>query len=574
MAKARLDSDTPIAPGENETGRTPLLWILVPACLGIYAASEWPLKHPVIACVFGILCATLALAATHRDDMARRFGNIAKRPSVLWATAVIGCAFALFWSYASARMLDRLEWKAALPPREVTMEMRVDAVYNTDKFGNHRGLARIVSAPEIQRYLIGQQATYRIQGDIAAREGATLRVKGIIARMPLEAEASSFDSWLKRSEVYFELRRAHIVEETAPPSRYMATTLTVRRWMREKLLEGSDKLPYIRAMVPAMLLGEKNLLSPDDKALFKETGMMHLFAVSGLHVGLVALTLEALLAALRVPRVPRIFAAQTVLLGYVCVIGAPPSAVRAFLMILCHRMASLGGRPSRGLPALAGSALAVILWDPRQLFDIGAQLSYGIVAAIMLYGMPLGNLMKRKLPLYDDLPAADYTFAHKGMLKSRDWLCDAVATTLAAFAVSVPLSMQYFGNFAPGSMLINLLMTPLALLSAVASVITIIFAGAALIPGLGFLAGAGIFFNYADWFCAWEMEGIIDAVGRVPLLFYKLTMPAPWLGGLATAAILALMVMLRHKQTSANIWWMLAPVATLVGVVVICAVAV
>jgi competence protein ComEC len=486
----------------------------------------------------------------------------------LWGAAFVAGAFLVFYSYGSARMLDKLENRAALPPREATLEMRVTDVYAADKFGNQRGLAVIVKAPGIQHYLVRQKVIFRLKGD-PAREGATFLVTGIIQRKPLDPQPGTFDSWLEHSEIFFELRRGHIEKETAPPSWFTRTTLSARRWMRERLLEGSDKLEGIRAMVPAMLLGEKNLLTPEDKSLFKVTGMMHLFAVSGLHVGLVALTLETLLAACRVPRVPRILAAQAALFGYVCVIGAPPSAVRAFIMILFHRAAALDGRPSRGLPALAASALAVVVWDPRQLFDIGAQLSYGIVASIMLYGIPLAELMKAKLALYKDLPPADRTPYEKGMLVSRDWLCDAFATTLGAFFVSLPISIQYFGNFAPGSILLNLLMIPLALLSAVASVITILFASAALLPGLGFLAHAGIFFNFADWMCAWEMESVIDGVNRIPGLFYKVGFPTGWIGGAATVGVLAIMVLLRDKRTSGSLLWMLSPgllVAAVVGI--------
>jgi competence protein ComEC len=521
---------------------------------------------PAIGATLALLAATGVIAASFsgKDSACPR------RKLLLWAGSVVTCAFLLFYTYASVRTRDRLEWKAALPPREVTLEMTVQAIYKTDNFGNQRGIARVRKAPAIQQYLEGQQLLYKIRGDITAREGATLRVKGLIRRKPLDAAADSFDAWLRRNEIYFDLYRAHILEETAPPSRNATTMLAVRGWMRDRLLEGSDKLLSIRAMVPAMLLGEKQLLSPDDKALFKETGMLHLFAVSGLHVCLVALTLEGLLAAFRLPKAPRILVAQAALIGYIWVIGAPPSAVRAFLMILFHRSASLAGRPSRGLPALAGSAVAVLVYDPRQLFDIGAQLSYGIVAGIMLYGMPLAQLIKEKTQLYEDLPPQNLTLPHKGMLKARDWLADSIATGLGAFLVAMPLSVQYFGNFAPGSLLLNLLMAPFALLSAVASVLTILAAGVALMPGLGWMGTVGVFFNHADWLCAWEMQGIIAAVDQVPFLFHTLKSPAWWTGGAASVTILACMSLKGKPRTLTNKLWLIGPPVTLAMYIALC----
>lgn len=550
-------------------GRAPALWILVPACAGVFAANLIPMGKPLLGGILALLAALGALiAASAGNDRATSL--LTRRAHLFWAASVVICSFFLFYSYASARMRDHLEWKAALPPREVTMEMSIQSVYKTDKYGNQRGIARIMDAPAIQHYLVGQQVLYKMRGSIEVREGATFRVKGLIRRKPLDTGTESFEAWLRRNEVYFDFYRGEILEETAPPSRNVTTMLSVRGWMRERLLEGSDELPSIRAMVPAMLLGEKQLLSPDDKALFKETGMLHLFAVSGLHVCLVALTLEGLLAALRLPKTPRILAAQAFLVGYVWVIGAPPSAVRAFLMILFHRSASLAGRPSRGLPALAGSAVAVLVYDPRQLFDIGAQLSYGIVAGIMIYGLPLAAIIKEKAALYTDLPPQSLTSAHKAMLQARDWLADSVASGLGAFLVAMPLSVQYFGNFAPGSLLLNLLMAPFALLSAVASVLTILASAAALVPGLGWMEAVGIFFNHADWLCAWEMQGIIAAVDKVPFLFHSLYSPAWWVGGAASAVILALMCLKAQRNGRVSVPWLIGPPATLAVYIALC----
>jgi len=65
---------------------------------------------------------------------------------------------------------------------------------------------------------------------------------------------------------------------------------------------------------------------------------------------------------------------------------------------------------------------------------------------------------------------------------------------------------------------------------------------------------------------------VIDAMDRVPWLFYKVSFPVAW-GGIVTAlAILVVMVLLRGEKVRGSLWWMLAPVAALVGVVALCVV--
>jgi len=546
------------------------MWILVPAAAGIAFARSFAVPSPTVFAAAGLFFALTAVVLS-------RYGNSLGCKAAIRSTAIILSAFFIFAAYGAIRMRDRLEWCADLPPREATIEMKIAAAYPTDKWNRHRGIAEIVSAPKIQNYLVGQLVLYRADDKITTREGATLKVKGLVERLPVEkpdaapGSPDSFKGWLVDREVYFELRRAHILAETAPPTAFTTAMTRTRHWMRAKLLEGSDKLPYVRAMVPAMLLGESALLSPDDKAVFRTTGMMHLFAVSGLHVGLVALTLEMILASLRIGRRVRILVAMTALLGYVLVIGSPPSAIRAFLMIAFHRAGTLAGRPARGLPSLVASAVAVLVWDPSQFFDAGARLSYGIVAGIMLYGMPLGELMRDNWPLYEDLPRQSIGKYHSFMLGARDWIAETLGSTIGAFVVAAPLSIMYFGNFSPGSLLLNILMIPLALLSAVASVITIILAAAALLPGLAWLGAVGIFFNFADWACAWEMHDIITTISEAPLLFFKVGFPAQWCGPAATVAILALLVILRDRKLRASLPWMLAPVYLLAIIVALSA---
>jgi hypothetical protein len=169
------------------------------------------------------------------------------------------------------------------------------------------------------------------------------------------------------------------------------------------------------------------------------------------------------------------------------------------------------GPPSRGIGG------AVLVWQPLQLFDVGAQLSYGIVAAILLYGIPLGEFFKKRFTQEDFLPPDDMNLFRRRQTWIMTRLWESTGISLAAFAASLPLCVAYFGYLAPVSVLLNLAMIPLALVAAVTSVLAIALFLAATLPLLGFLGCAAEFVNHASWLTAWLMERLATAAHAIPL---------------------------------------------------------
>ena len=102
------------------------------------------------------------------------------------------------------------------------------------------------------------------------------------------------------------------------------------------------------------------------------SGSMHLFAISGLNIGVIAIALNALLALGRVTRGPRFVLAATLLWVFVDITGASPSAVRAWLMATFLQAAFVFGRPGNVLAALAASAAASVAVAPLQVFTMFA----------------------------------------------------------------------------------------------------------------------------------------------------------------------------------------------------------
>lgn len=220
----------------------------------------------------------------------------------------------------------------------------------------------------------------------------------------------------------------------------------------------------------AMTLGWRTALTDEVTEPFMRSGTMHLFAISGLHIALVAGVLVSLLRVARVPRGATGLAAVPLLWFYAAATGWQPSAVRATVMMSVVILGWALHRPGQLLNSLAAAALLILVWEPRQLFQAGFQLSFTVVLSLALVLPPLVRVRDRWWR-HDPLLPAEL------LPRWRRWLDPVVrgvtfslAVSLAAWLGSLPLIAHYFHLLTPVSLPANLLVVPLgslALMSAV-----------------------------------------------------------------------------------------------------------
>lgn len=201
------------------------------------------------------------------------------------------------------------------------------------------------------------------------------------------------------------------------------------------LAAGSESAAINRAI----LLGERWRLKPETKRAFVESGSIHVFAISGLHVMVVAKTLMLLLMLAFVPQRLAGVAALPPLWIYVYMIGAPPSAVRAATMASLYLLAPVFWRRPDALRAWSLTFLGVHLIDPRLAADVGCRLSFAVMLALILAAQ-----------VTDRLP--------------RAW-AKALLFVFAAWAAGAPIAASTFGRFTPGGIVVNLALVPAAALS-------------------------------------------------------------------------------------------------------------
>jgi len=150
-----------------------------------------------------------------------------------------------------------------------------------------------------------------------------------------------------------------------------------------RLVSGMSS-PESRRVLLAMTLGYRQALSARTRARFLRSGAVHLFAISGLHVGIIASLFLFAMRLLRVPFRSR-YRLLPVLLGvYVLMTGAAPSAVRAWVMVSIWCVSRYAFRATVPANVIAVAALALLLGNPLNLARAGFQFSFTIVIVLAL----------------------------------------------------------------------------------------------------------------------------------------------------------------------------------------------
>lgn len=221
-------------------------------------------------------------------------------------------------------------------------------------------------------------------------------------------------------------------------------------------------------LMKAMIIGQRWSLPSELRKEFSITGIAHILAISGLHVGFVVLLLSWLCKGLKLSPQTTFFI-QGIALGFYCiVVGGSSSVVRATVMALILLGGKAVGRKPDPLNSISIAAFIILLFKPLELFEVGFQLSFLAVAGIALFNEQLSS----KLSRLDKLP-----------LK----LGEAIAVMLAAQLGVWPLIAYYFNTFSIISFIANLILVPIAGVIVILGLIIVLVA--AVFPLLGQLIG-------------------------------------------------------------------------------------
>lgn len=345
------------------------------------------------------------------------------------------------------------------------------------------------------------------------RSGALVEISGVLRRPrgPLAPGTFDYSRYLHWQGIEFELRATESGDWRWAPGALPPLPVWSDRfqaWARRVLALGLSAEEEETQLLWAMALGWKTALTPEVDEPFMRSGTMHVFAISGLHIALLAAIAGQVLRLLMVPRVATGLGVIAVCWAYTLATGLQSSAVRSTIMTTLVVGGMMWSRPSNMLNSLAAAALAVLVWDPRQLFQAGFQLSFAVVGALGLLGMPIRRGLTGWMAPDPMLARSAIPWWRRQCRVPWGWISGSVAVGVASWLGSLPLGATHFHLVTFSGFVANLVVVPLsscALAGNAASLACGVWA-----PGLSEL------FNHASWLFMRGMLGVSRWAAALP----------------------------------------------------------
>lgn len=449
--------------------------------------------------------AALGLAAAAGVLLAEATASV---PGMMAAFAILAAAFA-WLTWTSARWwwpvlltgmvfailhhsnLDSTRFhplRTALKKRSVPLTVeaagRIEQPLRGDLPGAEPGEAMFV-ATEVRCPLSGEvwSGPVRLQlftGNEDAPPPGKYRIEGRLRLPTAPNNPGQFDArdYHLRLGLVADLRATRMeclgVDRWNVPYLLVQAAARCREWVTRTLSIDLADHPDERAIVLAMALGTIEAEGKELEKPFRESGTLHIFAVSGLHVAIVGAIFWVLLRPFGLRRGMLVTVLIAVLFGYAFITGLRPSAVRAAIMSTVL-LAGMGlHRRSDLLNSLGAAALVLIAGDTQQIFAPGFQLSFAVIAAIAV----LANYFTKPLQPWIDpdpfLPKPLLTGWGKSLWSFRRWFAGLFTVSAAAAIGSLPLMFGHFHLVTPISLLANAVLVPLSFLILGTAILTLL----------------------------------------------------------------------------------------------------
>ena len=327
-------------------------------------------------------------------------------------------------------------------------------------YASNRYLARVFRADGQPFEPIGTSYVYIKKTDSSnIMPGDVLLSLSIPQALKKNANPGAFDffTYSKRNGIGFTM----MLEGPSQYIKMVQANASSKGWIntiREKILTIIRK--HIKSnqnagLAEAMLIGYREDLDKELLNAYTNTGVVHIIAISGLHLGLIFMLMDLLIRSLAGRKRAAwagLFISLPLLWSFAILTGSSASVIRSAIMFSFIIVGKAIGRKSNGMNSLLGSAFMMLLWNPDLRFDLGFQLSYAAVASILLFDQKIKKLvfLKNKSALY---------------------LWSMVSITLAAQVLTTPLVIAQFHRFPTLFLFTNLVAVPLSSLVLVLEIL-------------------------------------------------------------------------------------------------------
>ena len=363
--------------------------------------------------------------------------------------------------------------------------------------------------------------------------GQDVEITGVLSQPESAVAPGLFDyrAYLELLGIHYHLRADGAQDWRVLGSRSPPAGTRFNTWAKRTLARG---LPHDEALqlLWAMTLGWKTALNGEVSEPFMRSGTLHVFAISGLHVAMIAAIFAGILRACLVPRRICGIVVIAVTWFYTYATDWQPSAVRSAVMATVFMGSWVIIRPPDVYNSLATAALIILVCDPQQLFQAGFQLSFAVVLGLIL----VSDSAKARLRMIgqgDPLVPWDVRPRwQRWTIKGATYVTGMAITSTAAFLASIPLIAHYFHLLTPVSLIANLLVVPMSG-GALASNLVSLLCGA-WAPGLAEI------FNHGAWFWMKAMLWVSAWTARWPGAAWHVSAPGPFVTALYYVVLVAL----------------------------------
>src|SRR5881409_3120061 len=480
--------------------RQPFVGLALMAAIGIITAELFPL--PSVALTVTAIILTACIFA------------VAWRPRLFATYAIVGAGFFLLHNFQTSntegqQLADELGGR----PRVVTATGCIRSEPKIAPSGFATFLLKLESI-ELEGRKQSTHAVWQARWKGAPEFGDELKLFGAVEPIAPPRNPGEFDmrSYLTRRDVRRMLFVRYPEDGTlirhGGGNPILRAAQKSRAWMQNALCRGLEDAPEVQNFLSGIVLGLRHQTPEDIEEPFQQTGTLHLFAVAGLHVGIVAALLWMLATVARLSRKSAAALIIPLLLFYAAVTGLHVSSVRAAVM----SSVLLGGfffdRKVFVLNSLAAAAFFLLCWDTNELFSTGFQLSFAVVSAIILFANPLFGFLQRWGAPDPFLPRSLLRGPRRLMHVGFEWLCRGSSVSLAAWIGSLPFVLWYFHIVTPISLFANLVVVPIAFFVLAIALLSLL--SAPLLPWLT------VIFNNANWFLAKLVLWIVQMFAQLP----------------------------------------------------------
>jgi competence protein ComEC len=344
--------------------------------------------------------------------------------------------------------------------------------------------------------------------------GREVEIGGVLGppRPPMVPGGFDYQTYLRRQGIHFQLRTESTndwrLTESGSTQPRPPVADRFRAWAQRTLAGGLPVEDEPLRLLWTMTLGWKTGMTAEVSLPFMRSGTMHIFAISGLHIALIAGILVALLRVLQVPRGACGLAVIPLIWLYTGVTGWQASAIRSTVMMTVIIAGWSLKRPSDLLNSLAAAAFVILVWDPQQMFQASFQLSFFCVLSLALFSPIFQRIAVRWIEPDPLVPDELRPRWQRWLARPLYWLTAGLATSFAAWIGSMPLIAYYFNLFTPVSLLANLVIVPLSSLALMSNL-------ASLVVG-AWWPGCAELFNHAAWLFMWLMVRLSEFAANLP----------------------------------------------------------